>query len=441
MDNSVEASSTRLNESSKRRTGYCGNGREVHKFACRVCAVCLLWICTFLSAPTDVHATWMWLGAASLGTVSVGPGSSPQQRPVTSPPVTNIMVDPGTLCRQVPGLTTEQIRVCESTPDIINIISEGAKVGIIECQRQFSTERWNCSVIGDARNPFGPIISTGNKETAFIYAITSAGVVYSVTRSCSLGNLTECGCTVARGHPGDDVLDNAEEWRWGGCSDNVDYGIALSKKFVDAADRSSSSSSSSRSSSLSTSGPPAAPTNSRKLTRESEKRVMNLHNNEAGRQIMKINMRTQCRCHGVSASCSIKTCWQTMPTFSEVGDIIKEKYRYSVEVIIRKKKKRSQLRHKAKRNRRFPIADDDLVYMQRSPNYCRYDQERGIVGTTARECNRTSMGSDSCDLLCCGRGYNTQEIRRVERCDCKFVWCCKVKCRVCETVQDIYTCK
>ena len=37
--------------------------------------------------------------------------------------------------------------------------------------------------------------------------------------------------------------------------------------------------------------------------------------------------------------------------------------------------------------------------------------------------------------------YNTQEIRRVERCDCKFIWCCKVKCHTCETVLDIFTCK
>lgn len=41
------------------------------------------------------------------------------------------------------------------------MISEGAKVGIIECQRQFSTERWNCSVIGDVNNPFGEVMNTG----------------------------------------------------------------------------------------------------------------------------------------------------------------------------------------------------------------------------------------------------------------------------------------
>jgi hypothetical protein len=43
-------------------------------------------------------------------------------------------------------------------------------------------------------------------------------------------------------------------------------------------------------------------------------------------------MRMQCRCHGVSGSCELKTCWQTMPSFNEVGDTLKKKYRLAVQV-------------------------------------------------------------------------------------------------------------
>lgn len=32
------------------------------------------------------------------------------------------------------------------------------------------------------------------KETGFLYAITSAGVTYSVTKSCSMGTLIDCSC-------------------------------------------------------------------------------------------------------------------------------------------------------------------------------------------------------------------------------------------------------
>nr|AHY22363.1 Wnt16 [Paracentrotus lividus] len=399
--------------------------------------VCILWISIFLTVPTRTDATWMWLGAASLGAVSVGRdgshGGRPGQHDVTeAPPIHNILIDPKALCQRFPGLTVEQRRVCANTPDIINMISEGAKVGIIECQRQFSTERWNCSVIGDVNNPFGEVMSTGNRETAFIYAITSAGVVYSVTRSCSVGNLTECGCANPRGQPSSDVVNDDEEWKWGGCTDDVDYGIKLARKFVDSADKFSSSS-------PSPSPPPSSAMSHPSMTKPGVKE-MNLHNNEVGRQLIKSGMKTLYRCHGVSASCSLKTCWKAMPNFKEIGDLVKLRYREGVEVVVRTKK-HVRLRRKDRRMRREAIASDELVYMQRSPNYCRTNPDLGIVGTTGRECNRTSTGSDSCDLLCCGRGYNTQVIRRIDRCDCKFIWCCKVKCRVCETVSDIYTCK
>ena len=150
-------------------------------------------------------------------------------------------------------------------------------------------------------------------------------------------------------------------------------------------------------------------------------------------------MSRQCRCHGVSGSCTVKSCWNTVPDFLVVGDYLKRKYLQSVEVINRPTKRR--LRRKDRSLRKDPVAQDDLVHLERSPNYCVRNPAKGIMGTSGRECNRTSSGADSCDLLCCGRGYNTQEVRLVERCDCKFIWCCEVKCRVCETVTDVFTCK
>ena len=46
--------------------------------------------------------------------------------------------------------------------------------------------------------PFVPTsflkIKLGSREKAYLHAITSAGIMYSVTKACASGNLVECGC-------------------------------------------------------------------------------------------------------------------------------------------------------------------------------------------------------------------------------------------------------
>jgi wingless-type MMTV integration site family protein 16 len=151
-----------------------------------------------------------------------------------------------------------------------------------------------------------------------------------------------------------------------------------------------------------------------------------------------VMMKLRCRCHGVSGSCAVKTCWRGLPVFQEVGRQLKKSYEGSVRLARRSP---NVLRRKEKAKRYVPIKPEELVYVHRSPNYCRHNAKRGILGTEGRVCNRTSPGADSCDLLCCGRGYNTQVVRYIERCHCKFHWCCYVECKTCETMTDYHTCK
>lgn len=150
-------------------------------------------------------------------------------------------------------------------------------------------------------------------------------------------------------------------------------------------------------------------------------------------------MNLKCRCHGISGSCAVRTCWKALPEFHTVGNSLKLKYENSVE--ISPAARPTEFRRREKRMRREPITELELVYVERSPNYCRHDPGRGIFGTKGRECRQTSTGPDSCHSLCCGRGYNTQEIRYIEHCRCKFIWCCQVKCKTCETLVDKHTCK
>lgn len=74
----------------------------------------------------------------------------------------------------------------------------------------------------------------GSREAAFVYAISSAGVVYAITRACSQGELKICNCdSKKRGQSSDD----RGNFDWGGCSDNINYGIKFAKDFVDARER------------------------------------------------------------------------------------------------------------------------------------------------------------------------------------------------------------
>lgn len=41
---------------------------------------------------------------------------------------------------------------------------------------------------------------------------------------------------------------------------------------------------------------------------------------------MKQLLKTECQCHGVSGSCSIKTCWKVLPPFRAIGDALMIKY-------------------------------------------------------------------------------------------------------------------
>ncbi|XP_072038870.1 protein Wnt-16-like [Amphiura filiformis] len=367
---------------------------------------------TFLFLQTTAYG-YTWLSIASLSAIDTGI-HHPNHLDLFGSSESSLVDDNNLhtgICTQVPGLVNEQRLVCERAPETLPVIGEGARTGILECKRQFKNERWNCTLEPNAISDIEKVLERGSRETAFVYAVTSAGVVHAVTRKCSEGNLTECTCDLSR-----QGGVTADGWHWGGCSDNVAYGVELGRKFVDAADTEEAGQSG----------------------KDKVRSNMNIHNNEVGRLAVATQMTTACRCHGVSGSCTVKSCWKTMPSFLQVGDYLKTRYQQSVEVLNRPKKK---LRRRDKRMRKVSIPDDDLVHVDSSPNYCRSDPEKGILGTVGRECNRTSDASDSCDLLCCGRGYNTMEVRQVDRCDCKFFWCCEVRCKTCETVRDMHTCK
>lgn len=175
------------------------------------------------------------------------------------------------------------------------------------------------------------------------------------------------------------------------------------------------------------------------------------------------NMQIRCKCHGMSGSCQLKTCWKSAPEFRIVGKVLKHMFRNAVLVNqsnmgngealipsnrVGKHRNRNSNRSPRKTSSKHSTIhfnekslENTLFYYQRSPTFCERDPIADIHGTTGRRCNRNSTGVGSCSSMCCGRGYNLVKEHRVEKCSCKFQWCCKVECKECHTDEWISTCK
>lgn len=64
------------------------------------------------------------------------------------------------------------------------------------------------------------------RETAFVHAITSAGIAYTLTKNCSSGDFPDCVCDAQ-------LTRRQLGWEWGGCSDNFHFGSQVARHFLD----------------------------------------------------------------------------------------------------------------------------------------------------------------------------------------------------------------
>uniref|UniRef100_A0A3Q0KSK2 Protein Wnt n=1 Tax=Schistosoma mansoni TaxID=6183 RepID=A0A3Q0KSK2_SCHMA len=231
--------------------------------------------------------------------------------------------------------------------------------------------------------------------------------------------------------------------------------------------------------------------------------LMNLHNKKAGRRLIWKNRITKCKCHGVSGACSMRTCWQRVNEFRLIGMMLKAAYDSAIHVtyepridqlkrISNRINSNQNNNYMTRRNlpvvspnrnhdsrnwlvlikshsnnsskddwndysnngrlqRRWPrtvmtkskeIPKNQLVYLEESPNYCFFDETIGHLGIAGRQCNATSKDAiNSCSRLCCDSGYDTLELEREQKCECKFFWCCEVRCNICRDKTTLHHCK
>lgn len=162
---------------------------------------------------------------------------------------------------------------------------------------------------------------------------------------------------------------STSRWKWGGCSHNMDFGVEFSELFLDTREKGSDI-----------------------------QTKINLHNNHAGRKAVSSNMNVRCKCHGMSGSCTLKTCWKSAPDFRIVGKVLKQQFRQAIMVVQsneangrpeivykspkknRKNKIRSRRRSERVSAKEYKRMESMLFYYQRSPNFCDRDPTSDILG-------------------------------------------------------------
>ncbi|MGH0140009.1 UNVERIFIED_CONTAM: hypothetical protein FKN15_002076 [Acipenser sinensis] len=226
-----------------------------------------------------------------------------------------------------------------------------------------------------------------------------------MAKACSAGRMERCTCDEAPD------LENRKAWQWGGCGDNLKYSNKFVKEFL-----------------------------GKKSNKDLRARV-DLHNTNVGMKVIKAGVETTCKCHGVSGSCTVQTCWRQLSPFHEIGKQLKQKYETSLKVGSTTNEATGEGEISHVRMQPLPGPSDqiprttDLIHIDDSPSFCR--MSKYSPGTSARKCYKDK----NCESICCGRGHNTQSRVVTRPCQCQVRWCCYVECKQCTQREEVYTCK
>uniref|UniRef100_F1MN70 Protein Wnt n=1 Tax=Bos taurus TaxID=9913 RepID=F1MN70_BOVIN len=153
-------------------------------------------------------------------------------------------------------------------------------------------------------------------------------------------------------------------------------------------------------------------------------------------QAVRSHTRTECKCHGLSGSCALRTCWQKLPPFREVGARLLERFHGASRVMGTNDGKALLPAVRTLK----PPGRADLLYAADSPDFCAPNRRTGSPGTRGRACNSSAPDLSGCDLLCCGRGHRQESVLLEENCLCRFHWCCVVQCHRCRVRKELSLC-
>ena len=157
-------------------------------------------------------------------------------------------------------------------------------------------------------------------------------------------------------------------------------------------------------------------------------------------QVVHDNIVEVCKCHGLSGGCTLRKCTKTLPSLREVSSLlVVEKYNKARRVI----PSRDSMNFIPYDSSEVAVKPGDLIYLDKSPDFCFRDISIGSPGVTGLECDgHVRRGSNSCSSRCCDRGFIEKEVEvEVEHGCCKFIWCCSIRCTKCTKKVTLHFCK
>ncbi|KAL3217005.1 hypothetical protein MRX96_032661 [Rhipicephalus microplus] len=120
-------------------------------------------------------------------------------------------------------------RFCVSEPAVIHTIVQGMRNTVNTCQLLFKWEHWPCDLLQDRKN----LLRKVYPETAFVYALTAAGVAHSVAQGCRKGRLSHrCSCGEAGREEPAASPALRQGWKWGGCGDNYLFAAKFVRRLL-----------------------------------------------------------------------------------------------------------------------------------------------------------------------------------------------------------------
>ena len=150
------------------------------------------------------------------------------------------------------------------------------------------------------------------------------------------------------------------------------------------------------------------------------------------KQVVKSSVRRECKCLGLTGSCSVRVCWKSLAPFLAVAAVLKKKYRQAVRVTLANNELQQQSKRKGLK----------LVYLDSSPDYCVRNNTARSPGLLGRTCGNVEQPTSKCRSLCnkCKLRPQTEQRTKQFKCRCKFVWCCRVECETCTKRYSVTTC-